>query len=78
LEAWLVPANIINMKTTHKLLTFLRRGAMLCLPVLVLATIEIPARASNASATPVPAGLFPTVVGLATLLALRRQKKNGI
>jgi hypothetical protein len=57
---------------------------MLSLSVLVLATIEIPAKAAVnsqsiriASVAP-PPGLLPTGVGLAALLALRKQKKNSL
>jgi hypothetical protein len=65
---------------------------MFCLPVLVLATIEIPAKAavtfvsgsfeqttpSTSGMNGTPPGLVPTGIGLATLLALRRQKKNSL
>ena len=62
-----------------RVLTALRKNAMLFVPLLALMTIEIPAHASTMNGTvAAPAGLIPTGVGLAFLLALRRQKKTQL
>lgn len=58
-----------------------RQAALLCLCLLVVVTIEIPGKAAVThlvGSAAAPAGLIPTGVGLAVLLALRRQKKSQI